>query len=102
MPEYIKIQGNIHGDPELYSYVNSCEIIFALELTKDLPELDKKIGEIIVVHYSSNYITYIRRGDRAELLGHIESRHLKNKDITVQWIEANKLYNETLHFSFDY
>ena len=92
----------MHGDPELYSYVNSCEIVFALELTQDAPKLEKKIGDVVVVHYSSSYITYIRRGDRVELMGHIEKRHLKNKDITVQWIEAYQLYNETLHFSFDY
>ena len=102
MSEYIKIHGIIHGDPELYSFVNSCEIIFALELSEDVPELDKKIGDVIVVHYSSSYITYVRRGDRIECLGQLQKRHLKNKDTTVTWIEAHQLYNETLHFSFDY
>ena len=102
MTTEIKIHGIVHGDPELYSFTESCEIIFALELTDDSPELGKKLGEVVVVHYSSKYITYVRRGDRVELLGEIMNRHLKNKDVTVQWVEANKLYNETLHFSFDY
>ena len=102
MPNDVKVNGTVHGDPELYSFVNSCEIVFALELTKDAPKLDKKVGDVIVVHYSSSFITYIRRGDRVELLGHIETRHLKNRDETVSWVEANKLYNESLHFSFDY
>ena len=102
MSEYIKIHGIIHGAPEMYSYVNSCEIIFALELTHDLPEFNKKEGEVILIHYSSSFITYIRQGDRVELLGIEQTRHLKNKDITVKWIEAHQLFNETLHFSFDY
>lgn len=102
MSEYIKVHGIVHGDPELYSFVKSCEIIFALELTEDSPALNKKLGDVLVVHYSSSFITYIRRGDRVELLGKIETRHLKNKDVTVMWVEAHQLYNETLHFSFDY
>ncbi|MHA1264359.1 MAG: hypothetical protein ACTSRS_03910 [Candidatus Helarchaeota archaeon] len=102
MAEKIKINGIIHGDPELYSYVNSCEIVFALELISDLPALNKKPGDVVVVHYSSSYITYIRKGDRVELMGIIKERYLKNKNLTVQWIEAQQLFNETLQFSFDY
>ena len=102
MPGKIKGHGIVHGSPELYSYVNSCEIIFALELTEDLPEFDKVIGDVVVVHYSSSYITFIRQGDRVEFLGEILERHLKMKETTVKWIEASQLFNETLKFSFDY
>lgn len=98
----LKVNGIIHGDPEIYSYVNSCEIIFAIELTHDLPALNKKNGEMIIVHYSSNYITYVRRGDRVECMGIVQERYLKHKKMTVKWLEANQLFNETLHFSFDY
>ncbi|NVM53592.1 MAG: hypothetical protein HWN66_07790 [Candidatus Helarchaeota archaeon] len=67
-----------------------------------MPELNKKSGDIIVVHYSSSYITYIREGDQVEFLGKIKTRHLKHKKVAVSWIEAHQLYNETLQFSFDY
>ncbi|MFX1298474.1 MAG: hypothetical protein ACFFD2_26910 [Promethearchaeota archaeon] len=102
MTNYIKINGVINGEPELYSYVRSCEIIFSLKLTSEVPELDKKSGDLIVVHYSSRYITYVRNGDQVELLGKLMTRHLKHKDAIVSWIEAHQLYNETLQFSFDY
>ena len=102
MTESLKITGVIDGEPELYSYVRSCEIIFSLQLTNDLPELNKKSGDSIIVHYSSKYITYVRKGDKVEFLGKIMQRHLKNKDEIVIWIEAYQLYNETLQFSFDY
>ena len=102
MSDYIIITGVIVGDPELYSYVRSCEIIFALELTSAIPKLKKKIGDIIVVHYSSHYITYVREGDSVELLGKVHTRHLKHKDVTVSYIVAHQLFNETLQFSLDY
>ncbi len=102
MSEYIKIHGIIHGEPELYSYVNSCEIMFALELTEDLPQFNKSVGEVVLIHYSSSYITYVRKGDRIECLGIEKTRHLKNRDTIVRWFEAHQLYNETLKFSFDY
>jgi hypothetical protein len=102
MPDYIKINGLINGEPELYSYVRSCEIIFSLELSEDLPELNKKRGDQVVVHYSSKFITYVRKGDQIEIKGKKMTRHLKHSGKTISYIEAHLLYNETLDFSFDY
>lgn len=102
MSNYVEIKGKINGDPELYSYVRSCEIVFSLELSSPLPDLNLKEGDTVIVHYSSNYITYIREGDQVEFLGKVREKHLKHKDKTVVWIEAHQLYNESLQFSFDY
>ena len=97
-----KIQGKINGDPELYSYVRSCEIIFSLELMNDLPELEKKKGETIVVHYSSNFITYVRENDEIEFYGEVRTKFMKNLNTLITYIEAHQLFNKTLQFSFDY
>lgn len=102
MSDYVEIKGKINGDPELYSYVRSCEIVFSLELETPLPDLKLKQGDTVIVHYSSNIITYIREGDQVELLGKVREKHLKNKDKIVIWIEAHQLYNKSLEFSFDY
>ena len=97
-----RIVGKINGDPELYSYVRSCEIIFSLELMCDLPELEKKTGDTIVVHYSSSYITYVRKNDEIEFFGEIRTKYLKNISHLVSYVEAHQLFNKTLLFSFDY
>ena len=60
--------GVVHGSPELYSYVKSCEIIFALELTEDLPiswiflsytylHSDKK-GNSLLSKYALDYLRH--------------------------------------------
>jgi len=97
-----KIRGKISGHPELYSFVRSCEIIFSLELMSDLPDLEKKIGDTIVVHYSSNFITYVRENDVIEFHGEIRTKFMKHLNKLISYIEAHQLYNETLQFSFDY
>ena len=102
MKEKSIVRGKINGEPELYSYVRSCEIIFSLELMSDLPEMKKKIGDTIVVYYSSSYITYVRENDVIEFYGEIRTKYLKNRKTTVSYIEAHQLFNETLQFSFDF
>jgi len=97
-----KIKGKINGEPEIYSYVRSCELIFSLELMTDLPEIQKKIGDTVVVHYSSSYITYVRLNDVIEFTGKIDTRYMKNLNKSINYIEAHRLFNETLQFSYDY
>ena len=98
----IELRGKINGRPELYSYVRSCEIIFSLELMSELPEMNKKVGDTIVVHYSSSYITYVRENDVIEFFGEIRTKYMKNREIIVSYIEAHQLFNETLQFSLDF
>ena len=97
-----KIKGKINGVPEMFSYVRSCEIIFSLELLNDHPEMEKKIGDTIVVHYSSNYIAYVRINDVVEFTGEIRQKFLKNLNKSISYIDAHQLFNETLQFSYDY
>ena len=68
----------------------------------DLPELKKKVGDTIVVHYSSSYIAYMRKDDEIELLGEIRTNYLKNMKTLISYLEAKQIFNKTLQFSYDY
>lgn len=82
------------------------EIKFSINLTTEIIATFKKSEPSIIQPGTSIVVKcrrscYIRTGDRIELLGRFYKLTLSN-GIVSYLIETNKLYNETLQFSFDY
>ncbi len=96
------LKGIVNGEPLFSIGSRYFFAIFTMELTSNINHhIQPMHGNTIVVYYRSTKPCYVRKGDQIEIIGKIMRKSLKQKTESI-YVEASKLFNEDLQFSFDY
>jgi len=109
----IIIRGRVLDDPIANQFGESIKnwfsAIFPMEFIESVEKSDKdsdvflKTGQLIMVAYQNRSPTYIKANHEIELQGklYLITEYDRNKAESL-FFSAEKIFNETLQFSFDY